>query len=331
MKALITGAAGLVGSNLCRLWLELHGPHSVLALTGPVQHETEARRLAELSRWPLRQIPFDLTRRPVVGNGLGEFDVLFHLAAYVRTEDASPEVRINDVGTRWLLEELGEQLRGKHVVFASSIAAVDTTHARNEWMDTATTSCPRTDYGRTKLAAEAILKEESRRLGFTYCILRFPTVYGAGYRPGGMFGFFKEQLPGRTLGSRIPWPGRMSIVEVSDLAKILAESAVRDEMLGKTFFVSSGEDPTMGEMAGIAAECLGVAFRPLPIARQLFRPMGVIGSALAGAAFLPHPLRTLGWRVSLVVDGFCCDGSELTRLLGMSYSPWRESFQRMYR
>jgi nucleoside-diphosphate-sugar epimerase len=197
-------------------------------------------------------------------------------------------------------------------------------------MDAGTVSCPRTEYGRSKLNAEEIIRAESERLGFTYSILRPPIVYGPGYRPGGMFGFFREQLPNKTLGSRIPWPGRISIVEVSDMANILVQAAVRDEMRGKTFFVSSGEDPTMADMAQLAADSLGVDYKPLPVGRPLFRFMGAAGTLLSGTPFLPHFLRILGWRVSLVVNGFCCDGTELTQLLRIQYSPWRESFPRMF-
>jgi nucleoside-diphosphate-sugar epimerase len=330
LRALITGAAGWVGFNLCKLWLTKYGPQSVIALTGPVQHETERLRLAELRQWAVQEVPFDLRRRPLPVGDIEDFDVLFHLAAYVRTEDDSSDVHINDNGTRWLLEELGERLRNKRLVFTSTISAVDTTRAKGGWMDAGTVCCPRTEYGRSKLNAEEIIKAESVRLGFTYSILRLPIVYGPGYRPGGMFEFFREQLPKKTLGSRLPWPGRVSIVEVSDVADILAKAAVQDEMRGKTFFVSSAEDPSMADMAKVAADCLGVNYKPLPVGKPLFRLMGTAGRVLSGATFLPHSLRILGWRVSLVVNGFCCDGTELTELLDMQYSPWRDSFHRMF-
>lgn len=197
-------------------------------------------------------------------------------------------------------------------------------------MEPGTISAPRTEYGRSKLNGEQIIQAESVRLGFTYSILRLPIVYGAGYRPGGMFGFFHDELPRHTLGSRLPWPGRISVVEVSDLAYILAEAAVRDEMRGRTFFVSSSEDPSMAELAEEAANCLGVDYQPLPIGKPLFRLAGGLGRVLSSISFLPHAARILGWRVSLVVDGFSCDGSELTQLLEMKYVPWKAFIRQMY-
>jgi nucleoside-diphosphate-sugar epimerase len=73
----------------------------------------------------LSTLPIDLRRSPVLAGSLDDFDVLFHLAAYVRTEENSPDVSINDVGTERLLEELGPRLTGKHVVYSGTIAAVD--------------------------------------------------------------------------------------------------------------------------------------------------------------------------------------------------------------
>jgi len=330
LRALITGAAGWVGFDLCKLWLAKYGSQSVIALTGPVQHETENHRLAILRQWPVKEVPIDLRCRPILVNRIEDFDVLFHLAAYVRTEDDSPDVRINDEGTQRLIEELGERIRNKHLVFTSSISAVDITSVKHGWIEAGTACCPRTEYGRSKLRAEEIIKAESERLGFTYSILRLPIVYGPGYRPGGMFDFLREQLPKKTLGSRIPWPGRISIVEVSDAANILVQAAVREEMRGKTFFVSSGENPSMADMARLTADCLRVNYKPLPVKKALFRLTSVAGEILSGVTFLPHSLRILGWRVSLVVNGYCCDGTELTELLDMPYSPWRDSFHRMF-
>jgi nucleoside-diphosphate-sugar epimerase len=267
----------------------------------------------------------------VFSEPIGDFDVLFHLAAYVRTEDDADDVRINDTGTRWLLEQLGDRLRHKHVVFTSSISAVDSTCATDGWMNEQTECRPRTEYGRSKLNAEEIIAAESVRLGFTYTILRLPIVSGPGYRPQGIFGFYRDQLPRKTFGARLAWPGKISLVEVGDAANILAQVAVRDEMRGQTFFVSSAEDPCMSEMAQVSADCLGVTRKPVLFDKRVFDLMNAAGKWLARARLLPHSLRILGWRVSLVADGYCCDGSALTRLLDMQYMPWKDSFRRMYK
>jgi hypothetical protein len=86
----------------------------------------------------------------------------------------------------------------------------------------------------------------------------------------------------------------------------------------------------MSEMAQVSADCLEVEHKPLSLGKTVFKLMNTAGKWLSRARFLSHSLRILGWRVSLVVDGYCCDGSELTSLLNMHYVPWRHSFRRMY-
>jgi nucleoside-diphosphate-sugar epimerase len=166
---------------------------------------------------------------------LADFDVIFHLAAYVRTENNSTDVRINDKGTERLLSELRPRLEGKRFIYTSTIAAVDSPPAGG--CITPQTPCrPRTDYGVTKLAAEQLLKEAAAKGGFSYTILRLPTVYGPGYRPGGMFDVVAKSLPRNTLSTRILWPGKMAIIQVHDLARILLQASGHPEMRDRTFW-----------------------------------------------------------------------------------------------
>jgi nucleoside-diphosphate-sugar epimerase len=158
-------------------------------------------------------------------------------------------------------------------------------------MTEATPCLPRTVYGITKLRAEAILKHCAAKYGFTYTILRLPTVYGPGYRPGGMFDVFVKDLPKNKLSIRIAWPGPMSIMEVDDVAKLLAAAAADQRMVGQTYFVSSGEDPGMGEMAAYTAEILGGPYRPIKLPQNLapfsMRLLGPVWQA----RFMPHFLQ----------------------------------------
>jgi UDP-glucose 4-epimerase len=330
MKVAITGAAGFVGFSLTRLWLERYGASRIQALVGPCQHTVEEERLGRLKTMGMPIIPIDLRKSPVLAQPLDDFDILFHLAAYVRTEEDSPDVYINDVGAERLLEELGPRLAGKHVVYTSTIAAVDSFPPHTGRITDETPCLPRTVYGITKLRAETILKRCAKKYGFTWTILRLPTVYGPGYRPGGMFDVFAKDLPRDKLSVRIAWPGRMSIVEVDDLAKLLLAAGTDERMAHQTYFVSSGEDPEMGEMAAHTADVLGTPYRPIALPKILVSVLlGMLGPVWQ-ARLMPHFLQISAWRVSLVLTGFYCDGSRLTKLLGIEYTPWREGFRKMF-
>src|SRR5882762_4438217 len=247
MRAVVTGAAGFVGYALTELLVREWGPESVQAVVGPVQHDKERARLEQLRRLGTPLISFDLRQTPVFQTGLADFDVFFHLAAHVRTEDRSTDVRINDQGTARLLSELGPRLKGKRFIYTSTIAAVDSPPGGGGI--TAQTPChPRTEYGATKLAAEQLLKSAAAEGGFNYTILRLPTVYGPGYRPGGMFDVLAKSLPRNTLSTRVQWPGKIAIIQVQDLARILVQASTHPAMSDRTFLVSSDEDPTMGEI-----------------------------------------------------------------------------------
>ncbi len=329
MRAVVTGAAGFIGCALTELLASEWGPKSVQAVVGPVQHDKERGRLERLRRLGTPITSFDLRQSPVFQVGLADFDVFFHLAAHTRTEDASTDVRINDIGTERMLSELGPRLEGKRFIYTSTICAVDSPPGGGRMTDK--TPCrPRIEYGVTKLAAEQLVKAAASEIGFDYTILRLPTVYGPGYRPGGMFDVLAKSLLRNTLSTRILWPGKMAIVQVHDLARILVHASTHPDMSNRTFFVSSDEDPTMGEITRQVALSIGTTQRPIVLPSWLLCCLRATRSPIWQNAFLPHWIKILAWRGSLVLDGFYCDGSELTNLLHFKYQPWRQAFESMY-
>src|ERR1051325_9003777 len=114
-------------------------------------------------------------------------DLVFHLGANIDTDTPEEEHRVNDIGTRNLLEWLGPSLRGARVVYTSSVAVHDRNGPAHGPITEDSPFVPRTPYGVTKLRGEAIIRELAPRLGFTWTIPRLPTVYGPGGKSGGMF------------------------------------------------------------------------------------------------------------------------------------------------
>lgn len=330
MRFVVTGAAGFVGCCLSELLVERFGADSVQGVVGPaVLHQKERVRYERLQRLGVRTIASDLRESPVLRGELADFDVLFHLAAYAKTEEDSPDVRINDLGTERLIRELGPRLKGGRVVYTSTIAAVDAPPGGG-LIDLDTPCAPKTEYGATKLAGERIVRRYAAQFGYRYSILRLPTIYGPGFRPGGMFDILAQSLRTKGLSTRIYWPGKMAIMGVSDLAPILLAAATDDRMADRIFLVSTNEDPTMGQIAEQIARANGIEYRPIRLPGWLMTCLGWSAWPLWQSSFVPYLIRVSAWRMSLVVQGFHSDGSELTRLLDLKYRPWQESFAEMY-
>ncbi|MGB7759055.1 MAG: NAD-dependent epimerase/dehydratase family protein [Bryobacteraceae bacterium] len=330
MRFVVTGAAGFVGYSLSELLVKRFGVDSVQAVVGPAPlHEKERARQERLQELGVRTIASDLRECPVLRAALTDFDVLFHLAAYARTEEDSRDVRINDLGTERLIRELGPRLEGARVVYASSIAAVDAPPGGGR-IDMTAPCAPKTEYGATKLAGEEIVKRCAAGLGYRYSILRLSTVYGPGFRPGGMFDVLAHSLRANGLSARICWPGKISLVGVSDLAEILLAAATDGRMADRTFLVSTNEDPSMGAISEQIARAIGADYRPIRLPHWLMTCLRSSAWPIWQTRFIPHPLRISAWRLSLVIEGLYADGSELTSLLNFRYRPWKEEFPAMY-
>lgn len=326
MTAFVTGASGFLGHTLIRTLLD--AGVDVIASVGPVQHPLESQRLADLKQWGIRIHHADLRHdlRPDQLPDDGEWDTLFHLAAFVQTEVDSPDVRVNDLGTARLLDKLN--LAGKRVVFTSTIAVADNAVGGEVTLET---KCePRTGYGRTKLAAEEIVRSSCSRNGATYTIVRVPTLYGVGYRPGGMFDVLPQKLRANAPLARLAWPGRLALCAVEDMAELLHRVATNAAASNRTFVASSNENPRTWEIvAGIAA-AIGVDYRPIPLTGPGTRLLRAAVGDWWQAEVLPHAVRTATWRARLLMDGLYCDGSELTTLVGMTHRDWRRGLTRVY-
>lgn len=177
MRALVTGAAGFIGSNLCRR-LVAEG-HDVVALD-----DLSEGSLANLA--DVRELRFDETdicdedalARATIG-----CEVVFHQAARKSVqrsiEDPDAFDRVNVRGTFNVLESA--RMAGASVVFASSSSVFgdQDRFPLTEDMEPR----PRSPYAATKVAGEAYCRAWSGSLGVPTITLRYFNVYGPGQDP----------------------------------------------------------------------------------------------------------------------------------------------------
>ncbi len=99
-------------------------------------------------------------------SALAECDVVIHLAGVNRSADEAQFVTGNVVFTELLLEALSSVGSKARIIYASSIHAERNTH-----------------YGRSKMAAEEIVRNHGEAAGVPAVVVRLPNVFGKWCRP----------------------------------------------------------------------------------------------------------------------------------------------------
>lgn len=173
MKIVITGALGLIGQNLAHV---IRKSNLTAYLTSidwlPYPHSGEID-------------PFDehisaCFASPVALEAYRNADVIIHLAASVSVQESvdKPLETFHNNATKILsmMEFLRSNGLSPRIIFASTGGAIVGDH--DGPIDETTPAHPKSPYGASKLAAEAILDSFSRSYGFSCASLRFSNVYG---------------------------------------------------------------------------------------------------------------------------------------------------------
>ncbi len=196
-RAVVTGAAGFIGSHLCDRLLELE--HKVVGIDSFADYY--ARALKEQNLESLRAHPdftfeeldlVDADLRPVLRGA----NVVYHLAGRpgVRPswgEQFDSYLRDNVLATQRLLESLKE-IPVDRLVFAGSSSV----YGDAEMFPTKETALPRpvSPYGVTKLAAEHLTLLYTKNFGLPVVSVRYFTVYGPRQRPDMAFSRFMQAM-----------------------------------------------------------------------------------------------------------------------------------------
>jgi UDP-glucose 4-epimerase len=331
MRFLVVGASGFVGSRLSEELAKRFGIANVQLVMPPVdRHTKEQSRREALEALGFEVIKYDIMSHPAnILEQVKSFDVLFHLATFAETESNNKELdQVNDVGTDRLLETLKPLLRSAYVVFTSSLAAVDRAYPDNTPQDEKTACAPRTRYGQSKLRAEAILKRHAEETGFDWTILRLPTVFGPGYRPGGLFDQIAESLRHGTLVARLAWPGRIGLVYVDDVVNALIAVASHDAARNALYVLSSELAPTLDELNDQVANVLGLRRRRLQLPAVVWAMMRRF-VWIPGMVSIPiYSLHNLFWRLSLIlIDGMVGDGRKLNSRIPLVFTGLKEGLK----
>jgi UDP-glucose 4-epimerase len=284
VRAVVTGGAGFIGSNLVDA-LVGRGDDVVV-----VDDLSSGRR--EFVDPAASFVEADI-RDGIDARGA---DVVFHLAAQadVQTSVRRPDhdAAVNVVGTVRVLE--AARAAGAQAVFSSTGGAI-----YGECDVPAPESAPRrpvSPYGIAKLCAEEYLAGWNRIHGTNHVTLRFGNVFGPrqdSSLEGGVVSIFLERLA-RGDETVIFGDGGQTrdFVFVGDVVEALLAAVGQ---AGDVFNVGTGEETTVLELHRLCAKVAGVQAEPRLDAPRL-------GDARRSVLDVSHAAEVLGWRPRISLE-----------------------------
>jgi nucleoside-diphosphate-sugar epimerase len=239
MKVLVTGATGFVGGHLVEALQDGSTEITVLARS--------ASKAAELVRRGLRVVAGDLHHAAGIEQATRGQDVVYHVAGVVAARDEPEFRRANEEGTRNLVSS-AERQGVSRFVLVSSLAAAGPAQRGGPLKGTEPPH-PVTAYGRSKLAAEQVLRSSS----LPWSIVRPPIVYGP--RDREVLKIFRLAKFGL-----VPVFGdgcqELSAVHAKDLARALVAVAANNTTVGATYHACHPQIFTSGELGRAVAAAM---------------------------------------------------------------------------
>ena len=307
---LVTGATGFIGRRVVRRLLADFGPQAVVCLVKAPMTPLEAAALESFRLGGVRLIEGDLMIPSVSNQPAPKVDIVFHLAANIDTDAREDALRVNHIGTTHLLDWLRPMAPGARLVYASSVAVHDRNRPPTGPINEHSPFVARTAYGRTKLLGEEIVRARAS----SWTIVRLPTVYGPGQKPGGLFDQLIQLAASGGLLGRINWPGRTSIIHVDDVASVLIDLSQRADSADEVYCIAS-ESPTVAELSTRIARAINRPRKAVEIPAPVLGLLRSIVWNKTTARLIPRSARLAFWRLSLIVsDGFWFDTSKFRKV-----------------
>ncbi len=279
MRVAVSGTNGFVGKALVvRL---LQAGHIVVPVVRDAGGSSAAISTGDLAA-------------PVLPTAVPALDTVVHLAAHTHARhDDAADSRLwatNVEGTRALLA-IARAGGTRRFVFLSS-AKVNGERTAGHAFTADDVPAPEDAYGRSKLAAEQLVRTTCAEAGIDFAILRPPLVYGPGQ---------KGNLRALAMAVRrgIPLPfgcveNSRSLIHVANLADLISVAATRPGTIGRVLMADDGTRLSTPDLIRAMGKGAGRPARLLPI------PPVLIETAARLAGRSEQAQRLLG---DLEVDG----------------------------
>jgi len=243
VNVFVTGGTGFVGAHLVKA-LRARGD----TVTALVRKPALASRLG----WndAVRLQHGDLDDDAALRAGCAGADVVYHVAGKIAARNAAEFMATNRDGTANVLEA-ARDAGARRFLFVSSLAVAGPTTPGHA-IDENRPPQPVTDYGRSKLAAEVLVRAMPASLPWT--IVRPPVVYGEWDRVTlKMFQLARRGVvPVFGDGSQ-----ELSVIHAEDLARSLIAAGTSPAAAGRVYFAAHPTPTTSRALVLAAGRALG--------------------------------------------------------------------------
>ncbi len=271
MRAFVTGGTGFVGAHLVQALLR-RGDDVTCLVRSPAKAQSLGWRNVRIVRG-------DLDNKDALRQGCADADVVYHVAGKISAKGLDDFMSANRDGTAHVLEAAGGRLG--RFVFVSSLAVAGPTQPGRP-IDETRVPQPVTDYGRSKLAAELLVRQGP----CPWTIVRPAVVYGEWDRE--VFKLFKAAKLGVAPvfgdGSQ-----EVSVIYAGDLAAALIAAGTAPDTAGRTYFAAHPTSTTSRGLILAIAAAMDRKVRIMKVPKAVGRAsLWAIGSLahLAGIATL---------------------------------------------
>ncbi|HEX6104657.1 MAG TPA: NAD(P)-dependent oxidoreductase [Gemmatimonadales bacterium] len=250
MRLLVTGGTGFIGSHLAEEGRRRGAEVVVLGLT---DRPEEQANIEALRRQGVEIVSGSITDPALCGRAMRGVTHVFHLAVAMREGGKRDEFfeRVNLDGTRHLLQAAtaGGVAR---FVYCSTIGIYG--HRAPGVTREDSLLAPGNVYERSKVAAEALVREVGAATGLPFTILRPADVYGP--RDQRLLKLFRGVSRGRfpLFGSG---SGRRHMVYVDDVVSAFFRACEREEALGEALIVAGPRSCTLRELIALVQAATG--------------------------------------------------------------------------
>lgn len=260
MRAIVTGAAGFVGSHLVEALVARGDAVVCVERPGASRHWIE--------RLPVEWHATGLDDLDALARICEGAEVIYHLAGLTEAPHPSDFYAVNTLGTAQMIRAAARHNgAAPRLVLASSIAA--TGPCRNgDRLAPDTVPFPISHYGESKLLAEAVVHAHAEHVPAT--VLRFPSIYGP--RERAILTLFKLVRRGfaLTIG---PWDREVSLCYVADAVQAFIAAGTRPRAAGRTYCIAHPEAVSWERFANAVGDALGRRPRlvslPVPVAQAV--------------------------------------------------------------